>query len=48
MGREWSSRNTNLSVDQVELYVGYRSVIAAVSEAQGVDHCAIHSEAINT
>ena len=48
MGREWSSQNTNLSVDQVELYVGYRSVIAAVSEAEGVDHCAIHSEAINT
>ena len=42
MKREWSTRNSNLTVDQVDVYQGYRSVIAAISEENGVDHSAIH------
>ena len=42
MKREWSARNTNLTVDQVDVYQGYRSVIAAITEENGVDHSAIH------
>ena len=42
MKREWSAKNSNLTVDQVDVYQGYRSVIAAISEENGVDHSAIH------
>ena len=42
MKRDWSARNSNLTVDQVDVYQGYRSVIAAISEENGVDYSAIH------
>ena len=29
--REWSAKNTNLAIDQVEVYSGYKSVIAAMT-----------------
>ena len=45
--REWSSKNSNLSVDQEEVYVGYRSVIASMTETKGIDHLQLHMEAIN-
>ena len=45
--REWSSKNSNLSVDQEEVYVGYRSVIASMTEEKGIDHLQLHMEAIN-
>lgn len=34
---EWSRRHTNLQVDQTKVYTGYRAVIAAISEANGVE-----------
>ena len=30
--RDWSMKNSNLTVNQEEVYVGYRSVIAAMTE----------------
>ena len=44
---EWSSKNFNLSVDQEEVYQGYRSVIACMTEDKGIDHCQIYDDAIN-
>ena len=37
--REWSGRNTNLTVDQKEVYDGYRSVIACMTEEHGIVFC---------
>ena len=34
--REWSGKNTNLTVDQKEVYDGYRSVIACMTEEDGI------------
>ena len=39
--REWSARNSNLAIDQEEIYVGYRSVIATMSEEGGIIHIRI-------
>ena len=38
--REWSAKNTNLSIDQEELYVGYRSALASMTEEKGI--CLVH------
>ena len=45
--REWSCRYSNLAVDQAQVYTGYRSVIATVSEEKGVDLIEIFDHAIN-
>ena len=45
--REWSGRNSNLTIDQREIHVGYRSVIASMTEANGIDLCTIYGQAIN-
>ena len=34
--REWSAKNTNLAADQEELYVGYRSALASMTEEKGI------------
>ena len=34
--REYSCKNSNLTVDQKEVYDGYRSVIACMSEEDGM------------
>jgi len=39
--REWSARSTNLSVDQEELYVGYRSALASMTAEKGI--CLVHT-----
>ena len=36
---EYSGKNTNLSVDQKEVYTGYRSVIACMTEEDGIGFC---------
>ena len=36
--RDYSGRNTNLSVDQSDVYTGYRKVIATVTEGGGIDY----------
>ena len=46
--REWSSKNSNLTVDQKELYVGYKSVIASMRENQGIVLLQIDNQAINS
>ena len=43
--REWSMKNSNLTVDQEEVYVGYRSVIAAMIEVNGIGLIKIHDQA---
>ena len=43
---EWSARNSNLSVDQKEIYQGYRSVIATMTAERGVGLCIIHQKAV--
>lgn len=47
LAREWSSKNCNLSVDQKEVYIGYRSVIATITEEKGVGLCSIYMQSIN-
>ena len=44
---EWSAKNSNLSVDQKEMYQGYRSVIATMTAEQGMCLCLIHQKAID-
>jgi len=44
--REWAARNSNLSVDQREVYQGYRSVIATMTAERGVGLCLIHTKAV--
>ena len=43
---EWSRRLTNLSVDQQDVYTGYRSVIATISEERGVELISIQAKAV--
>ena len=38
-------KNSNLTVDQAEVYVGYRSVIAAMTEEKGIGVIKIHDQA---
>ena len=47
LAREWSSKNCNLSVDQKEVYIGYRSVIATITEEKGVGLYSIYMQSIN-
>ena len=43
---EWAARNSNLSVDQREMYQGYRSVVATMTAERGVGLCIIHPKAV--
>ena len=45
--REWSGKNSNLTVDQKEVYVGYRSVIASMTEEKGISLIMIYEQAID-
>ena len=45
--REWSAKNTNLAIDQQDIYTGYKSVIAAMTEEDGMVLIVIHSSAID-
>ena len=45
--REWSRKNTNLTIDQEEIYVGYRAAIASMTEKQGMQHISIQESAVN-
>jgi transposase len=44
--REWSGKNSNLAVDQEEVYVGYRSALAAMTAAKGVHLVMIWDHAV--
>ena len=39
--REYSGKNTNLTIDQEEIYVGYRAVIATMTAERGILHIRI-------
>jgi hypothetical protein len=40
-------KNSNLTVNQEEVYIGYRSVIAAMTEENGIGLIKIHDQACN-
>ena len=44
--REWSCQLSNLSVDQKEVYTGYRSVIATMTAERGIGLCLVHPKAV--
>ena len=46
--REWSHKNSNLAVDQQDVYVGYRSVIASMTAENGMGCISAHPKAINS
>ena len=46
--KDWSNKNTNLTVDQKEIYTGYRSVIVAMSEENGLENSLICRSAIDS
>ena len=46
--REWSAKNSNLAIDQEQIYVGYRSVIASMSEDTGMIHIRIQDRAVDS
>ena len=45
--REWSGKNTNLTVDQEDIYVGYRAAIAAMSAERGMEYVSYQDQAVN-
>lgn len=46
--REWSATNSNLTIDQKDIFVGYRSVIACMTEEDGFIHIMIQDGAIDS
>lgn len=46
--KDWSRSNENQHVDQRDIYTGYRSVIASISEEKGVEFIKIYSTAITS
>ena len=46
--KDWSSCRENQHVDQRDIYTGYRSVIAAISEDKGIEHIKIYRTAITS
>jgi hypothetical protein len=44
--REWSGKNSNLAIDQKDIMVGYRSVIASITEQEGIGLRQVYSQAI--
>lgn len=45
--REWSAKNSNLAIDQRDIYTGYKSVIAAMTEEDGIVLIHIQSSAVD-
>ena len=43
--REWAKKNSNLTVNQEDVYVGFRSVIAGMTEENGIGLIKIHEHA---
>ena len=44
--KEWSPKHSNLSVDQEQVYQGYKSVIVTVSRESGLEHYDVYDQAI--
>ena len=45
--KDWSGKNTSLTVDQKDIYTGYRSVIVTMTEERGLELCLIFDQAVN-
>ena len=43
---EWSQKNSNLAIDQKDIMVGYKSVIASITETEGIGLRQVYSQAI--
>ena len=46
--REWSTRHSNLTVEQEDVYQGYRSVLVSMHETRGIENPKIQDRAINS
>ena len=46
--REWSRKNSNLTVDQEEVYRGYKSVIASMTAENGMGCISVYPKAIKS
>ena len=46
MQRDWSRKDSNLAIDQQEIYIGYRSVIASMTAENGIGCIRIFSQAV--
>ena len=46
--REWSKKNSNLAVEQEDVYQGYRSVLVSMHETYGIQNQKIQNRAINS
>ena len=46
--KDWSRKNENQHVDQRDIYTGYRSVIATISEDKGVELIKIYRTAVTS
>ena len=46
--REWAAKNSNLTVDQEEVYVGYRSCIVSMSADHGIGYYVIQPKAVKS
>jgi hypothetical protein len=44
---DWSGQNANITVDQRQIYIGYKSVIAAISSARGSIFTHIYDAAVD-
>jgi hypothetical protein len=45
--REWSRPNSNISVDQNDVYTGYKCAIATIGSEKGLELMQIYDEAVN-
>ena len=46
LSRDWSRANSNLSISQSDIFVGYRAVIATINEHWGIGTLTIKKEAV--
>ena len=44
---EWSKKHSNLAVEQADVYQGYRSVLACMTEGHGIENLTIQPHAFN-
>ena len=45
--REWSKRHSNLTVEQADVYQGYRSVLACMTESRGFELLMVQDHAFD-
>ena len=43
---EWSQKNSNLAIDQKDIMVGYKSVLASITDLEGIGLRQVYSQAI--